>query len=184
MLDIPSSKKVLLLYGQVNNRKGLDHALECMASLPDECAFLVAGTEDAWAAALMGGEAARRLGGDRIFAVNRYMDAELEAACFAASDAVWMGYRSHYGSSGVLTQAAVTGLPVIACREGLIGYRTNAAGLGKVVDVEDHAACVHALSECLYMGKDGTAALKENAKKLAVIHTPEAFARTILEGLV
>ena len=54
--------------------------------------------------------------------MNRYLNMDEENMVFSAADVVWLGYQGHYHMSGVLVQAGVMGLPVVASDEGLMAF--------------------------------------------------------------
>lgn len=58
-------------------------------------------------------------------------------AAIAAADVVYIGYLDFPHSSNLLTKAAQIGKPVLASRNGVIGERVIAYGLGEVFDPEN-----------------------------------------------
>ena len=184
-LGISPEQRVLLIYGNMDERKGLDSALNSVASLPADCALLVAGRQDEWARKLLStNEASALKATKRLYSMDSYLDHQAEQACFAAADAVWLGYRGHYGSSGVLTQAAVCGLPIISCNEGLLGYRTREGKLGETVNVDDAAAVSTAVQACLSLEPSERELLKKQAAERRALHSPAAFAKLIYGELL
>lgn len=184
-LGIRADQRVLLIYGHMDERKGLDRALESIGSLSDDCALLVAGHQESWAKGQVGGELGERLRKvGRLYILDSYLDSATEQACFAAADSVWLGYRGHYASSGVLTQAAVVGLPVVSCNEGLLGYRTKSGELGLTVDIENAEATSAAVSHCLHMSPQNRDAMNQRAAVQKVMHSPEVFAGLIYRELL
>jgi glycosyltransferase involved in cell wall biosynthesis len=105
-----------------------------------------------------------------------------EGRLFAAADAVWMGYRGHYTMSGVLVQAAAMGLPVISCAEGLIGWWTRKYAAGEVVDPDDAPAVVNAIGR-LSSDRAWRERYRANARDMARLHGPEAFASSICDAV-
>lgn len=73
--------------------------------------------------------------------VRLWMEALPDEAVFnaviAASDVVYIGYLDFPHSSNLLTKAAQLRKPVLASREGVIGERVRAYGLGEVFDPEN-----------------------------------------------
>ena len=66
--------------------------------------------------------------------MDRFVTAEEELDLFSACDVVWLGYKGHYGMSGVLVQAYRFGKPVVATADGLIGWFCRTGELGPVVE--------------------------------------------------
>ena len=62
---------------------------------------------------------------ERLHQINKFLSDEEEYLVFKASDIVWLGYREHYTMSGVIIQACRMGLPVISCKEGVVGWLTK-----------------------------------------------------------
>jgi len=146
--DLPEAGvRVVLCYGAIDLRKGLCElaAATLDSQWPSDALVLVLG---AWMAGGLADHPAiiASRGRGRMVVVDRWADADDEAAAFAAADVVWLGYRGFHQSSGVLMQAGVAGLPVIACREGLIGWLSSRYQLGPVIDVADPAAVAQAVA--------------------------------------
>jgi glycosyltransferase involved in cell wall biosynthesis len=66
--------------------------------------------------------------------LDTFISSETELDLFSACDVVWLGYKGHYGMSGVLVQAYRFGKPVVATADGLIGWFCRTGELGPVVD--------------------------------------------------
>jgi hypothetical protein len=80
---------------------------------------------------------AELISGSRLRLLDRFIEPSEEARLFAASDMVWLGYRNHYGGSGVLVQAMAANRPVLASKEGIIGWRAEKHALGKTFKTDD-----------------------------------------------
>lgn len=145
-------RKLILLYGAVTARKGVAELLRVLADteFPKEVDVLLAGKvaepsirhmlTESWVRALCDQ--------GRLRIIDRFIETAEEPALFAAADIVWMGYRGHYNASGLLVQAASTGRPILACKEGVIGWQTQRHNLGRTVnpaDVAEATAAVNAL---------------------------------------
>ncbi len=88
-------------------------------------------------------QAARTQG--RIVESDLELNDDQESKVFAAANAVWLGYVGHLVMSSILVQAGLSSLPVVACREGLLGWLTCKEGLGETVDVGNSAEIQAAL---------------------------------------
>lgn len=147
-LELDTTRRVVLLYGAVDWRKGVRELLEAQVSLPleQQPTVIVAGrqaleirdwlADEAWQQAIQQG---------RLKLLDRFINEEEENLLFCACDAVWLGYRGHLGSSGVLWQALAFERPVIGCDEGLIGWFTRTNALGVSVRISDKEAVADAL---------------------------------------
>jgi glycosyltransferase involved in cell wall biosynthesis len=138
---------VVLVFGGLSERKGLQQLLAALCALGREDVHaLLVGAADEDARRLLNGPAARRLQlGGRLHVIDRWVDDDMENMAFAAADIAWLGYSGHWRSSGVQVQSALSGLPMVACDEGLIGWLTERHQCGVVVPVQQEAAVVAAL---------------------------------------
>ncbi len=138
LLGIPfNNEKVVLVYGALDGRKGIDSLLNAAAQLAPEMrpAVLLVGRQSEAVKSLLKDDAGKQLtGNNKLYVIDRFVDAKDEGIAFAASDAVWLVYSGHYTMSGVLVKAVQAGLPVIATPNGLIGYYTTKHNLGVVFD--------------------------------------------------
>jgi glycosyltransferase involved in cell wall biosynthesis len=136
-LGIPANEKVILVYGSLDRRKGIDSLLNAAVQLTSEMrpAVLLVGKQSEAVRHLLQGDAGKQLSENKkLYIVDRFVDAKEEGLAFAASDTVWLVYSGHYAMSGVLVKAVQAGLPLIATSNGLIGYYTAKYKLGIVFD--------------------------------------------------
>jgi glycosyltransferase involved in cell wall biosynthesis len=148
-LGIRDDQSVILVYGALSPRKGIRELLGAISdsSCPETVAVLLAGSQDEATQELLNTPDNRRLhAAGRLIVMQGFLNDEQEYLAFRASDVVWLGYRGFYGMSGVLVQAGMMELPIIACREGIIGWMALQNGLGEIVDVSDHLQVIHAIS--------------------------------------
>ncbi len=124
--------KHLLVYGLINHRKGIHELVEACAERRDAPTLVVAGNQDGDTRDFLQ-HAATRLSPAPVI-LDQFISSEVELDLFSACDAVWLGYKGHYGMSGVLVQAYRFAKPVIATADGLIGWFCKNAELGTVID--------------------------------------------------
>lgn len=154
---VRSGQRVVLTFGSISAIKGVDALLAALAApaCPTDVAALVVGLWQPDLRPLLDSPAARALRqAGRLHLHDAYADPQDEHLAFAAADAVWIGYRRFYGSSGVLMQAARTGVPVIGCRDGLVGWSIARHNLGESVDIDDAPAVTAALVRVLATPRD------------------------------
>lgn len=115
--------------------------------------------------------------------IPEFLDDEREFALFAAADIVWLGYQNFYGMSGVLFQAGAASLPVIACKEGLIGWLARKHELGEVLNSADPADI--SASICRLAGNPQARRISgEHGRRLAAAHTPDKLAIGVCDAVV
>jgi glycosyltransferase involved in cell wall biosynthesis len=127
-LGLDNGLFVILVYGAIDTRKGVDLLLDGLrhATAPRRWRVVTAGRHTPDTQALVGPH-------PEVMSIDRYIDDDTEEALFRCADLVWLGYRQHLAMSGVLVLAAA-GVPVLATHNGLIGWMTRRHSLGSVVD--------------------------------------------------
>ena len=137
-LRFNSHIKVILVYGSLDERKGLVELTNFLVRNPHfgSIQLLVVGVvveafkfSDGYKNIL------KLVEQGRCIFINKYIDKFEEQCVFAASDVVWLGYKNHYSMSGVLVISALAGKPVIATEQGLIGWYARRHSLGINLDV-------------------------------------------------
>jgi glycosyltransferase involved in cell wall biosynthesis len=175
---------VVLVYGWIWPHKGVEHLLRAAATPAcGRVVVVLAGTLHEQVEALLERADARFLRNAGRLRVERgLLDDEQEWQAFQAADIVWLGYAGFPGMSGVLVQAASLGLPVLACREGLIGWMCRKYAWGEAVEVRDPRQVAEAIQR---LAADTTLRrrLAENAAVVAEKHSPQSFAKTICDGM-
>ena len=147
-LGVSVERKLILVYGAITGRKGCVELLRAIASpgFPVSVDVVLAGRHaseihklfgEPWVAAL--------IDQGRVICLDRFIERTEEPTLFAAADIVWLGYRGHYTSSGVLVQAANAGRPVLACEDGVLGWQTRRHNLGRTVNPRDTAGVISAV---------------------------------------
>lgn len=185
-LGIAEDAILILVYGAIDSRKGFDALLFATQepNFPENVHILLAGkqgkeTEDFLIKSPL---AQNLLKAGRLHQINSFLNDEEEYKVFVASDIVWLGYRGHYNMSGVLVQAGQMGLPVIACREGLVGWLTDKYQLGITVSITDKKQVATAIDQ-LVQSEVITNGYKENGQRFFTSHTPEHFSTVLFDSL-
>jgi len=181
------SRKVILLYGAITTRKGVIELLRALSdpAFPLKVDVLIAGKimESAvWDQLNEASVRALRRAG-RIKIVDRFIEPGEEPALFAAADIVWLGYRGHYGSSGLLMQAADVGCPVLACEAGVLGWQTRRHSLGCTVNTTDSSAISAAVDALISESLKSTKKLKSSDNwRSATFSEAQEFLANVLRG--
>jgi glycosyltransferase involved in cell wall biosynthesis len=140
----------VLVYGAINDRKGLFELMDALAARTGGShapTLVIAGAQDEEFRAQIAASAARIT--PKPVVLDRFISNETELDLFSACDVVWLGYKGHYGMSGVLVQAFRFGKPVVATADGLIGWFCRTGELGPVIDDLSVAAINRALDDVL-----------------------------------
>jgi glycosyltransferase involved in cell wall biosynthesis len=145
-----SGGKHVLVYGAINDRKGLFELIDALAARNGDAhapTLVIAGKQDDDARASLTAAVARLTPAPVV--MDRFIPSEMELDLFSACDVVWLGYKGHYGMSGVLVQAFRFGKPVVATADGLIGWFCRTGDLGPVIDDLSPASINRALDDVL-----------------------------------
>lgn len=183
LLQIPKEAVVILAYGTINYRKGVDILLSAAADpdFPSTVHILLAGRQGPDAERLLRSSLGERLmSSGRLHEINKFLADEEEYMIFKASDIAWLGYRGHYTMSGILVQAGRMGLPVIACKEGLIGWFTEKYELGVALNNLDKKGVIDAINK-LVQDKEKFFKYGNAARKCFAGHTTNNFVADIFQ---
>lgn len=185
-LGIDSKRFVVLAYGSLTARKGVDALIEAVSrdSVPARVSVLMVGRLDEEVRRYLGSSphVAALAAAGRLTTAEGYATSEAEDRAFSACDAVWVGYRDHRYMSGVVVLAGQARKPVIGCDEGLIGHIIRETRSGITVDVSDLDSVANALcslaadpAKCMAFGESGYARFRA--------HTSAEFARRVWSAL-
>ncbi len=183
LLGIPSDRIVVLAFGVLDIRKGIGPLLEALGNpaCPPSVTVLLAGEQRPGIRELLAHPRNQELRGrSRIIEIPGFLNDWQEVAAFRAADIVWIGYQGFYGMSGILVSAAKSGVPVIACREGLLGWLTEKYQVGEVVDVGNNREVVSAIGR-LANDKDLRARYAAAALAMGARHSSEDYGDTICD---
>lgn len=127
-------KQVLLMFGDLENRKGFDLLLQLAANEPGcVCARFgrtKGGYTSNWPAII---SKEKLLVEDRLFEVDTYIESkELVDFIFSTVRFVILPYRNYYRTSGVMIEVLRRGLPVLTPDKGVMAYIVKHHGVGGV----------------------------------------------------
>ncbi|WP_338065187.1 glycosyltransferase [Trinickia diaoshuihuensis] len=122
----------VLVYGSITERKGIRELVAALQHMAHPPTLIVAGQQDEATRSFLRSHA-RGLA-PKPLTIDDFIDSDMERDLFSACDVLWLGYKGHYGMSGVLVQAYRFGKPVIATCEGLIGWFCSGGALGPVLE--------------------------------------------------
>ena len=151
-LGIEPTRRVMLVFGQLDERKGLFTLVDALKRLTSAqqtnwCLLLVGPVEDCIAPAL--NSDLSTLTTETAVQVVRHHSFVPEPdiqSYFMVSDLIVTLYQRHIGMSAVLVRAAAAGKPVLSSDYGLMGQLVKTKGLGRVVDAKNSVAVADALT--------------------------------------
>ena len=151
-LGIAPTRQVMLVFGQLDERKGLFTLIDALQRLtPDQqagwCLLLVGPVDKGIAQDLESSLAT--LTTQTAVQVIRHHSFVAERDIqpyFTLSDLIVTLYQRHIGMSAVLVRAAAAGRPVLSSDYGLMGQLVKTKGLGQAVDAESAVAVADALT--------------------------------------
>jgi glycosyltransferase involved in cell wall biosynthesis len=142
-LGLDPDGRYLLVYGSISERKGICELSEALAGMKDAPTLLLAGEQDPDIRGFM--RAFIPILKPSPVILDRFISTDMERDLFSACDVVWLGYKGHYGMSGVLVQAYRFDKPVVATGEGLIGWFCRDGQLGPCLEDLSAASITRAL---------------------------------------
>ena len=172
---------VMLVFGALTRRKGVDILLKAVDALGDRSNVVVflAGRQDAETQAQVA-DYRRRVGSwqTRIMVQDAFVNSDDERRLFSAADIVWVGYPGFLGSSGVLIQAGCAGLPIISGSHGEIGRVVHRSMCGLTCDLTNVGG-VAATIRTLAVDRNLREKLGVNGRERSRQHSPEIFGANI-----
>ena len=180
-LGLDPQARYLLVYGAISERKGIRELVQALAHDAAAPTLLIAGEQDPETHAFLNAHLPQLAHAPVV--LDRFIADDIERALFSACDAVWLGYKQHYGMSGVLVQAYRFGKPVIATADGLIGWFCRDGQLGPRIDDLSRASIAQALGELARRWRDGAAPPRADESLLAR-NTLEQFKRSFQQAVM
>lgn len=162
-LGIDADEFVFLMIGKQNRRKGLTEVLSALIEKPEllgAATFLIIGKIQSDIQGEVSNLVAQLASKRLIFDEKFVPEMELPT-CFGASDCVLLPYtRDFQFTSGVLTRATASKVPVIASDHGVVGHRIMRDALGLVYPSGNPLALASRLSEMI----SASAEIKRNLR--------------------
>jgi glycosyltransferase involved in cell wall biosynthesis len=158
----PPKAKVILVYGAIDERKGVVQLLDALEHSPELNNWHV------WLIGMLSSPLSNMLAeqhwttvqnSSRIFVLNSFVDADTEKEALGGCDVVWVAYRNHFGMSGVMVHAGMYKKPIIACENGLIGWYAQSEKIGEITngEVSSTIAAIDKLDDPAFASKLGEA---------------------------
>lgn len=185
-LGIEPTRRVLLVFGQLDERKGLFTLIDALKRLtPDQqanwCLLLVGPVDDSIAPALEI-TLAMLISQTAVQVVQHhsFVPEQDIQPYFTLSDVISTLYQRHIGMSAVLVRAAATGKPVLSSDYGLVGQLVKTRRLGRVVDAGDPVAVADALAT---FGQESWPNNENTMRQFAEQNQASQYARVIFDTL-
>lgn len=180
---IPANKKVCLIFGYLDPRKGIEAFLQSTQHLTadelSQICLLVAGAiSPAYQAHLE--QLFQQFPGVEVIPIFQEIKGKDIQLCFEAADLVLMLYQNHVGMSSVLVRASISQKVVLGTHYGLLGKLIQSMQLGLVVDAQNPIQIAEQLEQYLNLGIGYS---KEQMEKMAHENSELAFANTLYQGL-
>jgi glycosyltransferase involved in cell wall biosynthesis len=138
-LHLPKNKFYILVYGALKKTKGVNELFSAMNSkyINNKVSVILAGEQDQYIKTLLTSNISKLLiKNKKLYVFEGFKNEKEETILFSASDTVWVAYQKTFPFlSGVLYQAAIKLLPVIASNHGIIGWMNKKYKLGLSVDI-------------------------------------------------
>jgi glycosyltransferase involved in cell wall biosynthesis len=180
-LGLDPDQRYLLVYGAITERKGIYELVHALTRLEHAPTLIVAGEQDAGTRHFMRNHVRSLTPAPLI--LDSFIANDIERDLFSACDAVWLGYKGHYGMSGVLVQAYRFGKPVIATEDGLIGWFSRRCELGPILSDLSSASIGRAITETMTSWPHAPHSVSSGREDLLSRHTLGQFKQTLLQQM-
>jgi glycosyltransferase involved in cell wall biosynthesis len=185
-LGIEPGRRVMLVFGLLDERKGLFTLVEALKRLtPDQqrqwCLLLAGPVEAGIAPALTTSlDSLTQQTAVQLVRQHTFVSEAAIQPYFTLSDLIVTLYQRHIGMSAVLVRAAAAGKPVLSSDYGLMGQLVKTRQLGVAVDAESPAAIADALNT---FGQATWPAEPDAMQHFAEQNQASQYARTIYDTL-
>lgn len=189
---IPPGRKIFLLFGALDRRKGIFEVMQSISMLGNRTAKKTA--------LIFAGKLRDEVRTDFITALHKYSESHpagvwihLEDRFLAEGelvhlmkrcDVVLIPYQRHVGSSGLLIWAASVRKPVITQDFGLIGVLTRKYKLGQAIDTTQPSEIAKAIKIFIDGDKQEGITDSEKMDRFVSKRSPKEFSRKFFEGII
>jgi glycosyltransferase involved in cell wall biosynthesis len=185
-LRLPPYGPIVLMFGELSRRKGVDTMLEALAMLPPSARVqgLFAGRMCPEVRKSFEPLIIELRARGRLLWREGFVDEEDVAAYFCAADAVACPYPAYFSvSSNTATRAAAAGRPIIVSRHGILGR----IAMEKRIGLTFRSGDVVGLADCMIqieqtVGTRFLAEMGERARPLAAKRTLEHYGNALISA--
>ncbi len=184
-LGLTDERKTLLLFGFLDERKGIENVLEAFKLLEKEVLakiqLLLVGVIDPHYKQQIESEIQKLPTEVSIKTVFEEIKGEKIQRYFEVSDYVLALYQQHVGMSQIIIRAAISQKPLLASNFGLIGELVQTKSLGKTTDSAnpEEIATLFRQAVVAEIPID-----RKSMQQFAAENTDTAFAKTIFDTLI
>lgn len=183
-LRLEPNRKIFLLFGYLDQRKGIEPFLEAVDQLRPELqqqiCFLVVGAINPDYQTQLEKKISLINSNIQIVSVFREIKGKQIQTYFELSDYVLTLYQRHVGMASVLIRAAISGKPLFSSDYGYVGHLVKTEQLGVATDSTSPVAICQLMEQVLTKGITYST---ENLGRLADQNSDVSFARTIFDHL-
>ena len=152
---IPKKNKVLLIYGVINNIKGIKEAIHSLLlhNQIQNLSIMIVGKQNSEIKNLLNNKKIKNLINSRkIIIFDYFVDEKIEREIFTVSDFGWAGYvYGSQSSSGFLVHACSAGLPIISNDKSLTSHYVRKNKLGICINPFNYENTNNAVKKFIYM---------------------------------
>ena len=179
-LNLPIDSKILLIYGDISKRKGVEQLINTIKLLDKSYILFIAGTININLELYFNSkEVVNLIEEKKLFISYGFKNDEEQYNCFKASDLVSVAYEKTFtSSSGVYYQACSIGLPVIVNKYGLLYWLVINNKNGISTEINDYTLTAKKIVD-LFNDANKYRYLSDQSIKVAHRHTPDKFMNVI-----
>ena len=188
-LAVEQDRKVCMLLGVLDSRKGPLQLLDAASRIPDAvqrklCILLVGSLTPAIEDdVLKKVEQLQQTTSLQVILKNAYVSDTIVQRYYDLADVALTTYQRHMGMSSALIRAALAEIPVLSSSYGLMGNLVEKERLGITVDTEDPAAFTTALATFVEQPAERLFDVS-SALAFASSHSPTALAETLRQWVI
>lgn len=183
-LPIEPGRQVFLLFGYLDDRKGIEAFLEALDRVSPaqqrKICFLLVGPIKEDYQPLIDQAIAAVNPNVQVICVFREIKGKAIQVYFELSDYVLTLYQRHVGMASVIIRAAISEKPLLSSDYGYMSHLVQTSQLGAVTDSNSPPAIGQLLEQVL---ANGISYSKANLRQVAAQNSGESFAKTIFDQL-
>lgn len=185
LLNLPVNSIVTLVYGSLKFSKGILELLDVLLcdKISKKIIVILAGHQNLEITKILKDPIYQELiNKKKLFIYKGFQDEKNEALLFSAANIIWVGYQKNFPFlSGVLYQAAIKNVPIIASSHGIIGNMNKKYKLGCSVNINDQESIITAFNKMCDQVTYNR--FKKNSKLVAKKASPKFFMKQVIESL-